>query len=144
MPISVGFLSFAGIVLGILLGFSMMVIVYVYAKKYHYPVYDRPSFKEVVIATITSLPGMMTLILIISGIAFGIFTSTEASVIAVISSIIVGVYNKFLTWSKFVRVLNDIAKLTGITLFCVGKASGFSWACFQVWSYFFTIFIKGS
>jgi tripartite ATP-independent transporter DctM subunit len=127
MSISVGSLFLAGIVPGILLGLSMMVTVYIYAIKYKYPVYERSTFKEVVIATVTSIPGLMTPIIIIGGIAFGIFTPTEASAIAVIYSLIVGVVNKSMTWKKFVRVLNDTAKLTGITLFCVGTASVFSW-----------------
>jgi tripartite ATP-independent transporter DctM subunit len=105
----------------------MMVTVYVYAIKYKYPVYERSTFKEVVIATITSIPGLVTPIIIIGGIAFGIFTPTEASAIAVLYSLAVGVFNKSMTWKKFVAVLNDTAKLTGITLFCVGTASTFSW-----------------
>jgi len=127
MSISVGSLFLAGIVPGILLGLSMMVTVYVYAIKYKYPVYERSTFKEVVIATITSIPGLVTPIIIIGGIAFGIFTPTEASAIAVLYSLAVGVFNKSMTWKKFVAVLNDTAKLTGITLFCVGTASTFSW-----------------
>ena len=127
MSISVGSLFLAGIVPGILLGLSMMVTVYVYAIKYKYPVYERSTFKEVVIATITSIPGLVTPIIIIGGIAFGIFTPTEASAIAVLYSLVVGVFNKSMTWKKLVTVLNDTAKLTGITLFCVGTASTFSW-----------------
>jgi len=127
MSISVGSLFLAGIVPGILLGLSMMVTVYIYAIKYKYPVYERSTFKEVVVATITSIPGLVTPIIIIGGIAFGIFTPTEASAIAVLYSLVVGVSNKSMTWKKFVAVLNDTAKLTGITLFCVGTASTFSW-----------------
>ena len=127
MSISVGSLFLAGIVPGILLGLSMMVTVYIYAIKYKYPVYERSTFKEVVIATITSIPGLVTPIIIIGGIAFGIFTPTEASAIAVLYSLVVGVFNKSMTWKKLVTVLNDTAKLTGITLFCVGTASTFSW-----------------
>jgi tripartite ATP-independent transporter DctM subunit len=127
MSISVGSLFLAGIVPGILLGLSMMVTVYIYAIKYKYPVYERSTFKEVVVATITSIPGLVTPIIIIGGIAFGIFTPTEASAIAVLYSLVVGIFNKSMTWKKFVAVLNDTAKLTGITLFCVGTASTFSW-----------------
>ena len=127
MSISVGSLFLAGIVPGILLGLSMMVTVYIYAIKYKYPVYERSSFKEVVIATVTSIPGLVTPIIIIGGIAFGIFTPTEASAIAVLYSLVVGIFNKSMTWKKLVAVLNDTAKLTGITLFCVGTASTFSW-----------------
>jgi len=127
MSISVGSLFLAGIIPGILLGLSMMIVVYIYAKKYHYPVYARSTFMEVVKATISSIPGLMTPIIIIGGIAFGIFTPTEASAIAVLYSLVVGVLNKSLTWKKLVAVLNDTAKLTGITLFCVGTASTFSW-----------------
>ena len=127
MSISVGSLFLAGIVPGVLLGLSMMVTVYFYAKKYHYPVYERSTFKEVIKAILLSVPGLMTPIIIIGGIAFGIFTPTEASAIAVLYSLLIGFAYKSLDFKKLKEILNDTARLTGLSLFCVGTASTFSW-----------------
>ncbi len=127
MSISVGSLFLAGIVPGILLGLSMMVTVYVYARKYNYPIYERATLKEFFVAALDAIPGLMTPVIIIGGIAFGFFTPTEASAIAVLYSLAVGIANRSLSGAKIVATLIETAKLTGIALFCVGTASVFSW-----------------
>lgn len=127
MSISVGSLFLAGIIPGILLGLSMMVTVYVYAKKYNYPVYERSNLKEFVIAFFKAIPGLMTPLIILGGITFGWFTPTEASAIAVLYSLAVGFLNRSINLKQFGIIMSETAKLTGISLFCVGTASAFSW-----------------
>ncbi len=134
MSISVGSLFLAGIIPGILLGLSMMGTVYLYAVKFKYPQYERSNFRQFVAAFLGALPGLVTPVVILAGIAFGIFTPTEASAIAVLYSIIVGVANRSLDLSKFLKLLSETARLIGVSLFCVGTASVFSWllAYYQV------------
>jgi tripartite ATP-independent transporter DctM subunit len=127
MSISVGSLFLAGIVPGIMLGLSMMITVYAYAKKNNYPVYDRSSFKDFLKSLITAIPGLMTPLIILGGITFGWFTPTEASAIAVLYTMVLGFVNKSIDVKKFGKILSDTARLTGISLFCVGTASAFSW-----------------
>lgn len=127
MSISVGSLFLAGIIPGIMLGLSMMVTVYVYAKKYNYPVYDKSNFKEFLKSLVVALPGLMTPLIILGGITFGWFTPTEASAIAVLYTMGLGFLNKSLNFKKLGKIISDTARLTGISLFCVGTASAFSW-----------------
>lgn len=127
MSISVGSLFLAGIIPGILLGLSMMVTVYFYAVKYQYPRYEKASFAHFVKAFIGAAPGLVTPFVILFGIAFGIFTPTEASAIAVVYSILIGIANRSLDTRGFIHHLSDTAKLIGVSLFCVGTASVFSW-----------------
>lgn len=127
MSISVGSLFLAGIVPGILLGLSMMITVYVYAKKFNYPVYDKSSFMDFIKSFITAIPGLMTPLIILGGITFGWFTPTEASAIAVLYTMVLGFVNKSLNFKKLAVIISDTARLTGISLFCVGTASAFSW-----------------
>jgi tripartite ATP-independent transporter DctM subunit len=127
MSISVGSLFLAGIVPGIMLGLSMMITVYAYAKKNNYPVYERSGFTDFLKAFITAIPGLITPLIILGGITFGWFTPTEASAIAVLYTMVLGFFNKSIDLKKFGKILSDTAKLTGITLFCVGTASAFSW-----------------
>ncbi|TXT46771.1 MAG: dctM10 [Spirochaetes bacterium] len=127
MSISVGSLFLAGIIPGILIGLSQMATVYVYAKKYKYPIYERAGFKQFVKAFLEAAPGLISPLVILVGITFGIFTPTEASAIAVLYSLLVGFINKTLTWKKFLHILSDTARLVGVSLFCVGTASAFSW-----------------
>lgn len=127
MSISVGSLFLAGIIPGIMLGLSMMVTVYIYAKKNNYPVYARSTFMDFVKSFLTAIPGLMTPLIILGGITFGWFTPTEASAIAVLYTMALGFANKSIDVKKFGKILSDTARLTGISLFCVGTASAFSW-----------------
>lgn len=127
MSISVGSLFLAGIVPGILLGLSMMITVYIYAVKFKYPVYDKSSLLDFLKALVKAIPGLMTPLIILGGITFGWFTPTEASAIAVLYTMVLGFVNKTINIKKFGKILSDTARLAGISLFCVGTASAFSW-----------------
>jgi tripartite ATP-independent transporter DctM subunit len=134
MSISVGSLFLAGIVPGVLLGLSMMATVYVYAVRNQYPKYEKSSFIHFLRAFAGAAPGLVTPVIILAGISLGVFTPTEASAIAVIYTILVGILNKSLNLPKFLQVLSETARLVGVSLFCVGTASVFSWllAYYQV------------
>ena len=127
MSISVGALFLAGIIPGILLGLSMMVTVYFYAVKYKYPRYERASLAHFLKASAGAIPGLVTPLIILVGISFGFFTPTEASAIAVVYSMLLGVAYGSLSARTFIHHLSDSARLVGVTLFCVGTASVFSW-----------------
>jgi tripartite ATP-independent transporter DctM subunit len=127
MSISVGSLFLAGIVPGALLGLSMMVTVYFYAVKYDYPRYEKASFSHFLKASGGALPGLVTTLIILVGISFGFFTPTEASAIAVVYSMLLGLVYRSLDVRTFMHHLSDSARLVGVTLFCVGTASVFSW-----------------
>ena len=127
MSISVGSLFLAGIIPGILLGLSMMVTVYFYAVKYNYPRYEKASLPDFLKALAGAGPGLLTPLIILVGITSGIFTPTEASAIAVIYSMFIGFVNRSLNARIFLHYLSDTAKLVGVSLFCVGTASLFSW-----------------
>ena len=127
MSISVGSLFLAGIIPGLLLGLSMMVTVYFYSVKYNYPKYEKASFPHFLKAAGGAIPGLVTTLIILIGISFGFFTPTEASAIAVVYSIFLGVVYRSLDVRTFWHHLSDSARLVGVTLFCVGTASVFSW-----------------
>jgi tripartite ATP-independent transporter DctM subunit len=112
----------------------MMATVYVYAVRYNYPKYEKSSFSQFLKAFAGAAPGLVTPVIILAGISFGVFTPTEASAIAVIYTILVGILNKSLDLPKFLHVLSETARLVGVSLFCVGTASVFSWlmAYYQV------------
>ena len=72
MSISVGSLFLAGIIPGILIGLSQMATVYVYAKKYKYPIYEKAGFKGFLKALAEAAPGLISPLVILVGITFGI------------------------------------------------------------------------
>ncbi|MEE4165931.1 MAG: TRAP transporter large permease [Desulfocapsaceae bacterium] len=128
MTVSIGGLFLAGVIPGLLVALSQMATVYVYAKIYNYPIYSRSTFKEAIFAITKAIMPLMTPMIIVGGIVGGFFTPTEASVIAVIYSLGLGlvVYNT-LTLRDIPKVLYDSARFASISLFCIGTASAFGW-----------------
>src|SRR5438552_2352232 len=83
ISVSIGGLFLAGVLPGVLMGLSLMVAVYIYAKRRNYPVYPRVKLGEFLSACGQAVLPILTPGIIVGGIVFGFFTPTEASVIAV-------------------------------------------------------------
>jgi tripartite ATP-independent transporter DctM subunit len=128
MNVSIGALFLAGVVPGVLVGLSQMAAVFVYARLRDYPVYARASVAEFFAALGRALFAMLTPVIIIGGVVGGFFTPTEASVIAVLYSAIVGVIlYRTLGVREIGQALYQTARLASISLFCIGTASAFGW-----------------
>lgn len=128
MSVSIGGLFLAGVVPGLLIAGSQMLTVYIYAKRRGYPVYVRSTLKEVFSAAGSALLALMTPLIIVGGIVGGLFTPTEASVVAVIYSLLLGLFVfRSIKFRKLPAVLYDSARFAAITLFCIGTASAFGW-----------------
>ena len=135
MTVSIGGLFLAGVVPGLLIAGSLMATVYLYAKIKGYPVYGRASLREFGGAFAQAFLALMTPAIIVGGIVGGFFTPTEASVIAVIYSVILGLFiYRSIGATELPKVLYDSARFAAISLFCIGTASAFGWALayFQV------------
>jgi len=128
MSVSIGGLFLAGVVPGILIAGSQMLAVYIFAKIYNYPIYARSSFKEFFVAIFHAIPPLMTPLIIVGGIVGGFFTPTEASVIAVLYSVILGgLFYRTVGLYNLPSILYNSAKFAAMSLFCIGTASAFGW-----------------
>ena len=128
MSVSIGGLFLAGVVPGALIAGSQMLTVYIYAKRRGYPIYDRSTFWELMIAAGSASLALMTPLIIVGGIVGGFFTPTEASVVAVVYSLVLGIaVYRSVTPSALPGILYDSARFAAISLFCIGTASAFGW-----------------
>jgi tripartite ATP-independent transporter DctM subunit len=128
MSVSIGGLFLAGIVPGIVIALLMMGTVSVYARIRGYPVDNRASFKEFLHALRRASLALVTPAIIVGGIVGGLFTPTEASVIAVIySALLGGIVYRSIRLREFPTVLYQSARFAAISLFCIGTASAFGW-----------------
>ncbi|HET6467427.1 MAG TPA: TRAP transporter large permease [Geminicoccaceae bacterium] len=128
MSVSIGGLFLAGVVPGVLIGLTQMATVYVYAKIYNYPIYARSTFLELLRALLSASLALMTPLIIVGGIVGGFFTPTEASVVAVLYSLVLGLFvYRTVGPAKLAGVLYDTARFAAISLFCIGTASAFGW-----------------
>jgi tripartite ATP-independent transporter DctM subunit len=135
MSVSIGGMFLAGVVPGIMIGGSLMVIVYIYAIRRGYPIYARASLAEFGSTFLRAFLALLTPLIIVGGIVGGMFTPTEASVVAVLYSLFIGLFiYRSLNFTALPKVLYDSARLAAITLFCIGTASAFGWilAFFQI------------
>lgn len=127
--VSIGALFATGFVPGVLLGGSMMVLSYILAVKRNYPKDPEPfSFRRLARATLEAGPALIAPIIIIGGILLGVFTPTEAAVVAVFYALGVGVfYYRELNLRKIARILVNSGITTAVLLFIIGTANIFAW-----------------
>lgn len=128
MSVSIGGLFLAGIVPGLLITLILMGATLVYARLRKYPVGKRSTGREFLQAFGRAGLALVTPAIIVGGIVFGFFTPTEASVIAVLYSLILGglVYRS-VALPQLPGVLYESARFAAISLFCIGTASAFGW-----------------
>ena len=110
---SISDLFVAGIIPGILIGIVLMVVNYIYARKYGYGGEGRASFREFLHELKDAIWALLVPVIILGGIYGGFFTPTEASVVAVAYGIIVGMFiYKNLTlkdlWQLIVKTATNV------------------------------------
>jgi len=126
---SVGRLFAGGIFPGVLVGFSLMVTVYIKSKKREY--YKKNSFPGIKIIFKTFLqafPSLLLPVMIIGGIIKGFFTPTEAGVIAVMYAFVLTflIYRN-LPFNEIFPILYESVMATAVTIIIVGAAAVFGW-----------------
>jgi len=126
--LSVGALFLAGVVPGILVGLSLLVVAYVISVKRDYPKEKRKSLKEFFLGLKDALLALLMPAIIMGGILGGIFTPTEAAVVAVFYAFLVSflVYRE-IRWKDLPRVLIDSVVVTSIIMFVIANSAIFGW-----------------
>jgi tripartite ATP-independent transporter DctM subunit len=130
MEESVGRLFAGGFIPGIMMGLSLIVLIYVqsFSKRIAFPP-ERPRARaaEVFKALRESYLALLAPVIILGSILTGVATPTEAGIIAVVYSIFLGVLYKELTFKGLFDVLKDAALQTGAIMFIVAAAQIFAW-----------------
>lgn len=127
--VSVSAMFLAGIVPGILLGVSEMLLCYFFARKHNHPRNPRrATLREFLHAGKVAAPAMGLPIIILGGIVSGVFTATESSAIAVFYAIIVAFCMKSLNMKNFYQCCKNTAKTTANVMLIIAIASAMGWA----------------
>jgi tripartite ATP-independent transporter DctM subunit len=98
-----------------------------WAKKKKYKLGERSSIKEVLKTFIAAVPSLFLLVVVIGGIVTGIFTATEASAIAVLYTLVLGVVYKEITFKSLPEILLDSSATTAIVMLLIGASMSMSW-----------------
>lgn len=124
--VSISGMFLAGIVPGILVGLSLMVVAYILAVKRGYPTEPRRSGREIAKALVDGILPMLTFVIILGGILGGIFTPTESAVVAAFYAFVISVLvYRNVKFKDIPAMLLRCALTTAAVLFLIGASSIF-------------------
>jgi C4-dicarboxylate transporter DctM subunit len=125
---SVGDLFIAGILPGIFITMTLLITVYIFSKKNGYKdINKNDDIMPLGLAFRQAIFSLLMPIIILGGIYGGVFTPTEAAVIAVVYALFVGfVIYREIKISDLPNIFRDSAVTTAIVLIIIGAAGLFS------------------
>lgn len=130
--VSIGGLFLGGIVPGLLIGIFLMITIKIHTYLPGFPelrvTSGRFDFREVCRAVVEVWPALLAPVVIVGGILSGVFTATEAGVVACFYAFVVSrfVY-KQLRFRDLPRIFLDAAVTTSMVSGIIAMAGGFGW-----------------
>jgi len=125
--VSVSKLFLAGFVPGFLMAMAMVAAIAFLAKRYHLPKEKKADFKELKASIKEAFLPLLTPVIIIGGILAGLFTPTEAAVIASLYALFLGFLYKDLKLKDLPGVFWASIKQTISLMFIIAAAGFFGW-----------------
>ncbi|GKW25563.1 TRAP transporter large permease [Pectobacterium polonicum] len=124
--VSIASLFIAGILPGLLLSLTLMVMCVGFAHRRGYPKGERVPFRQALKIFVDTLWGLMTVVIIMGGILSGIFTATESAAIACLWSFFVTMFiYKDYKWSELPKLMYRTVKTVTIVMILIGFAAAF-------------------
>ncbi|MDR1638041.1 MAG: TRAP transporter large permease [Treponema sp.] len=123
--VSIGSLFMAGFIPALVIAVFLMAVHLFIARKEGYTgSSERISFKEFLKVLLDGIWALLMPVIILGGIYGGVFTPTEASVVAVVYGVIVGMFvYKELTLKDLFRVLDENVSFIGAIMFTLAPAT---------------------
>jgi len=126
--VSISKLFMAGIVPGILLGASLWVTWWWLARKEVVEVPPRKSMTEISVAMREATWALVLPLIVVFGLKFGVFTPTEAAVVAAMYALLISLFvYKELNFKSMVPLFVASAKTSAIVMFLVAAAMVSAW-----------------
>jgi len=126
--LSISKLFFAGIFPGLMMGVGLAVAWWWEVRKENVVPPPRMSGADIMSKFVKAIPALLLPGIIIFGLKFGIFTPTEAAVVAAVYSLVVAMFvYRELKWSQLYAVFVTSAKTTAVVMFLVAAALVSAW-----------------
>jgi C4-dicarboxylate transporter DctM subunit len=121
-------LFLAGFVPAATIMVCLMILVYLRARKYDWPVDSKPSVARIVTTGRSAAVPLVIPIVILGGFFLGIFTATEAgAVVAGYAFLAARLYYRNVSYKQMMRLAYDSAILTAAVVFLLAVASVFQY-----------------
>jgi C4-dicarboxylate transporter DctM subunit len=126
--LSIGALFLAGVIPGIMVGLSLLVVSYIISRRRNYPKGRIKSIKEFFFGLKDAMFALLMPGIIMGGILGGIFTPTEAAVVAVVYALLVSflVYRE-IRWKDLPKIFIDSIVTTSIIMLVIANSAIFGW-----------------
>src|SRR5690606_29691399 len=126
--VSVSDLFIAGIVPGLFVMVSLILLVYLISLKEGYGGGEKFGFKDFFKAFFDAFLALMMPVIILGGIYGGIFTPTEAAAVAVVFGFIVGIFiYREIEFKDVIRIWSSSVVVTAVIMFIIAGASVFGY-----------------
>ncbi|MBS7544755.1 TRAP transporter large permease [Ancylobacter oerskovii] len=126
--VSIGTLLVAGLVPGLFIAFAFLVFNHFYSVRYGYNPPSPFNFRMVVVTGLRAILPMLTPLILIIGIASGVFTPTEAAAIAVLYVLVLGVLvYRTIPLAEVPEILVSTARISGTILFIAATSQIAAW-----------------
>jgi tripartite ATP-independent transporter DctM subunit len=126
--ISIAHLFIAGVIPGVLLGLSLMVLCLIIARRQNFPRGEVIPFRRAVKIAVDAFWGMLTVIIILGGILSGIFTPTESAAVACLYAFVVTmfIYRDY-RWRDLPALLGRVVRTVGMVMIMIGFSVAFGY-----------------
>ena len=125
--VSVSKLFLAGFIPGILMAIALMITIGFSAKSYGLPKVKRASFRELLQSSKAAFLPLMAPVIVIGGILTGIFTPTEAAVVACLYALFLGFLYRDMKLRDLPKVFWTSIQQTARLMFIFAAAGFFGW-----------------
>jgi tripartite ATP-independent transporter DctM subunit len=126
--ISVAHLFIAGIIPGLLLGLSLMILCFYIARRDNFPKGEVIPLGQAIKIAGEATWGLVTIFIIIGGIMRGVFTPTESAAVACIYSFLVTmfIYRDY-KWSELPLLVGRVVRTVGMVMIMIGFSIAFGY-----------------
>jgi tripartite ATP-independent transporter DctM subunit len=126
--VSVGALLMAGVIPGLLLGLSLMILCLIIAHRQKFPKGEVVSPRRALCIAADAFWGLITIFIILGGILSGIFTPTESAAVACVYAFIVTmfIYRDY-RWKDLPLLVARIVRTVGMVMIMIGFSIAFGY-----------------